>query len=68
MMAASEKAPAGFVRRQLGEQMIIRYSAGNVFSSSDNNIEYGIHIASVLQQGAGIGREYAMEEEIATEE
>ena len=40
---------AGFVRHQLGEQMIIRY-APEILFELDNNIEYGIHIASVLKQ------------------
>ena len=48
MMDALKKA-AGFVRHQLGEQMIIRY-APEIFFELDNNIEYGIHIASVLKQ------------------
>lgn len=48
MMAALKKA-AGFVRHQLGEQMIIRY-APEILFELDNNIEYGIHIASVLKQ------------------
>ena len=48
MMAALKKA-AGFVRHQPGEQMIIRY-APEILFELDNNIEYGIHIASVLKQ------------------
>ena len=48
MMDALKKA-AGFVRHQLGEQMIIRY-APEILFEPDNNIEYGIHIASVLKQ------------------
>ena len=48
MMDALKKA-AGFVRHQLGEQMIIRY-APEILFELDNNIEYGIHIASVLKQ------------------
>lgn len=48
MMAALKKA-AGFVRHQLGESMIIRY-APEILFELDNNIEYGIHIASVLKQ------------------
>ena len=48
MMAALKKA-AGFVRHQLGEQMIIRY-APEILFELDNNIEYGSHIASVLKQ------------------
>ena len=48
MMDALKQA-AGFVRHQLGEQMIIRY-APEILFELDNNIEYGIHIASVLKQ------------------
>lgn len=48
MMAALKKA-AGFVRHELRESMIIRYAPEIIFEL-DNNIEYGIHIASLLQQ------------------
>lgn len=48
MMAALKKA-AGFVRHELGESMIIRY-APEILFELDNNIEYGIHIASVLKR------------------
>jgi len=48
MMAALKKA-AGFVRHELRESMIIRY-APEILFELDNNIEYGIHIASVLKQ------------------
>lgn len=48
MMAALKKA-AGFVRHELGQSMIIRY-APEILFEQDNNIEYGIHIASVLRQ------------------
>ena len=48
MMAALKKA-AGFVRHELGQSMIIRY-APEILFELDNNIEYGIHIASVLKQ------------------
>lgn len=48
MMAALKKA-AGFVRHELGQSMIIRY-APEIFFEEDHNIEYGIHIASVLRQ------------------
>lgn len=48
MMAALKKA-AGFVRHQLRENMIIRTSPEILFEL-DQNIEYGIHIASVLKQ------------------
>ena len=48
MMAALKKA-AGFVRHELGQSMIIRY-APEILFELDNNIEYGIHIATVLTQ------------------
>ena len=48
MMAALKKA-AGFVRHELGQSMIIRYAPEIIFEP-DHNIEYGIHIASVLKQ------------------
>lgn len=48
MMAALKNA-AGFVRRQLGASMLIRY-APEILFELDNNIEYGIHIASVLKR------------------
>ncbi len=48
MMAALKKA-AGFVRHELGQSMIIRY-APEILFEEDHNIEYGIHIASVLKQ------------------
>ena len=46
MMAALKKA-AGFVRRELGQNIIIRYSPELTFVS-DENIAYGVHIAKVL--------------------
>lgn len=48
MMAVLKKA-AGFVRHELGQSMIIRY-APEILFELDNNIEYGIHIATVLKQ------------------
>lgn len=48
MMAALKNA-AGFVRHQLGGSMLIRY-APEILFELDNNIEYGIHIASVLKR------------------
>ena len=48
MLAALKKA-AGFVRHELGQSMIIRY-APEILFELDNNIEYGIHIATVLKQ------------------
>ena len=37
------------VRHELGQSMIIRY-APEILFEEDHNIEYGIHIASVLKQ------------------
>ena len=48
MMAALKKA-AGFVRHELRESMIIRYAPELIFEA-DQNIAYGIHIASMLRQ------------------
>ena len=48
MMAALKKA-AGYVRHELGKRMIIRY-APQILFELDQNIEYGVHIATVLKQ------------------
>jgi len=48
MMAALKKA-SGYVRRELGKRMIIRY-APEILFEPDHNIEYGVHIANVLKQ------------------
>ena len=48
MMAALKKA-AGFVRHELGRRMIIRY-APEILFELDHNIEYGVHIATLLKQ------------------
>ena len=48
MMAALKKA-AGFIRHELRARMIIRYAPELLFEL-DHNIEYGVHIASVLRQ------------------
>ena len=48
-MMAALKSAAGFVRRELGQRMIIRY-APEILFELDQNIEYGIHIASVLRK------------------
>ncbi len=48
MLAALKKA-SGFIRRELGRSMIIRYAPELIFEA-DQNIAYGIHIASVLKQ------------------
>lgn len=54
LMEALKKAK-GYLRRALGQRMIIRYSPELVFIS-DRNIAYGAHIAKVLADvGAGAG-------------
>lgn len=46
-MMAALKSAAGFIRRELGRNIIIRYSPELSFVN-DKNIEYGVHIAQVL--------------------
>ncbi|MEA4927089.1 MAG: 30S ribosome-binding factor RbfA [Candidatus Limiplasma sp.] len=48
-LLAALKRAAGFVRHELGKRMIIRYAPEMLFTL-DHNIEYGVHIASVLKQ------------------
>lgn len=48
-MMAALKTAAGYVRHELGKRMIIRYAPQLLFVL-DHNIEYGVHIASVLKQ------------------
>ena len=48
MMVALKKA-AGFIRHELGRRMIIRY-APEILFELDHNIEYGVHIATLLKQ------------------
>ena len=48
-MLAALKSAAGFIRHELGRRMIIRYAPEMIFAL-DQNIEYGIHIASVLKR------------------
>lgn len=43
------KNASGFIRRELRRSMIIRYAPELLFYS-DQNIEYGIHIATLLKQ------------------
>ena len=43
------KSAAGYIRRALAKQMIIRQSPELVFVE-DHNIEYGVHIAHVLHE------------------
>lgn len=42
------KSAAGFVRHELGKQMVIRY-APEIQFVSDQNIAYGVHIAVAAQ-------------------
>ena len=52
LMEALKKAK-GFIRRELGKRMIIRYSPELIFVE-DRNIEYGVHIADILNKvGSG---------------
>lgn len=48
LMKALQNA-AGFIRRELGRQMLIRYAPELQFVS-DENIAYGVHIAKVLAE------------------
>ncbi|MEG0271031.1 MAG: 30S ribosome-binding factor RbfA [Clostridia bacterium] len=48
-MMTALKSAAGFVRHELGKSMIIRY-APEILFELDQNIAYGIHIASILKQ------------------
>lgn len=56
-LLAALKNAAGFIRRELRHSMIIRYAPELLFIQ-DSNIEYGIHIATVLKQvNAGVESE-----------
>ena len=46
-LMAALKSARGYIRRALGQRMIIRYSPELSFVS-DRNIAYGVHIADVL--------------------
>ncbi|MDD3213904.1 MAG: 30S ribosome-binding factor RbfA [Eubacteriales bacterium] len=48
-MMAALKSAAGYVRHELGKRMIIRYAPEIIFEL-DHNIEYGVHIATLLKQ------------------
>ena len=43
------KGASGYIRRELGKRMVIRYSPELIFIE-DNNIEYGVHIEDVLRR------------------
>ena len=51
-MIEALKNARGFIRRVLGKRMIIRYTPELIFIS-DQNIEYGVHIAKVLAETMG---------------
>ena len=58
-MMAALKSAAGFIRHELGQNIIIRYSPELSFVQ-DKNIAYGVHIAKVLadaQRTAGTGEQ-----------
>ena len=48
-MMKALKSASGFIRRELGKRMLIRYSPERTFVS-DENIAYGVHIAEVLRK------------------
>ena len=48
-MMKALKSASGFIRRELGKRMLIRYSPAMTFVS-DENIAYGVHIAEVLRK------------------
>ena len=52
-MMAALKSAAGYIRRELGRNIIIRYSPELSFVS-DRNIAYGVHIAKVLSDARKI--------------
>ena len=46
---AACKSAAGYIRRALGKEMILRTAPELIFVE-DNNIAYGVHIAQVLKE------------------
>ena len=50
LMAALKKA-AGFIRRELGHRMQLRYTPELIFES-DTNIEYAAHIDALLREAS----------------
>lgn len=46
-LLAALRGAAGFVRREVGQRIKLRYTPELLFEP-DDNIEYGIHIASVI--------------------
>lgn len=58
---AALKGAAGFIRKELGRGIIIRYTPELLFVQ-DNNIAYGIHIADVLNKARPEGSDTDEEE------
>lgn len=46
-LVAALRGAAGFIRREVGQRIKLRYTPELLFEA-DDNIEYGIHIASVI--------------------
>ena len=46
-LLAALKSASGFIRRQLGKNLRLRYTPELLFEA-DDNIAYGVHIASIL--------------------
>ncbi len=55
-MLAALKSAAGFIRKELGRNILIRYAPELSFVD-DKNIEYGVHIAKVLKDANTEGSE-----------
>lgn len=55
-LIAALKNAKGFIRRELGRRMIIRYTPELIFVS-DLNIAYGVHIAQVLSDVGAAGKQ-----------
>lgn len=49
------KSAAGFIRRELGQRLSLRYIP-ELTIMDDPNIEYGMHIAKILKE-VGVGRD-----------
>jgi ribosome-binding factor A len=56
-MMAALKSARGFVRHELGKRMIIRYAPEIIFEL-DHNIEYGVHIATLLKESQPEGESH----------
>jgi ribosome-binding factor A len=55
-MLAALKSAAGYIRKELGRNIVIRYAPELSFAD-DKNIEYGAHIAKVLMDAKPEGSE-----------